>query len=293
MNWWKSLKGKSAVCEPLSRLTSFKIGGKAQYLAHPGDVDELRHILLAARRKKIRIHVLGAGSNLLIPDRGVKGVVICLDAAAFKKISFKGARVEAGAGAGLAGLVRLAGTHSLSGFECLAGIPGTVGGSLVMNAGSWGGTIADRVDTVTVMSFNGCVKTISKDSARFGYRSSSLSRYIVLGASFKLARGNAGTIGAAIRKNLALKKEQQDFSHPSAGCIFKNPPHASAGKLIDQCGLKGVRVGGAVVSSKHANFILNESNASAADVKLLMRLVKGTVRKRFGVILKPEVKIWE
>lgn len=293
MNWSKNLKGNIVLSHPLARLTSFKIGGNAQYFARPHDVEELRGLLLEAKQRKIPVHILGAGTNLLIRDSVVKGLVIRLDAAAFKKVTVQGSDIEAGAGVYLAGLVREAVSHSLSGFECLAGIPGTLGGSLVMNAGAWGGAVADMLVDVTVVDPRGYVTTIPKKGLRFGYRSSSLSRYIVISARFALTRNNTRSIETHVRKNLELKREQQDLSKPSAGCIFKNPSGQSAGKLIDQCGFKGRRVGGAVVSTKHANYILNDRNASAQDVITLMGLVRRKVRARFGVILKPEIKIWK
>ena len=293
MNWSKNLKGRIAAGVPLARLTSFKIGGNAQFVAHPFDVEDLRALLTIARRKKVPVRILGAGSNLLISDRGVSGIVVCLDTAEFKKIVLNGTLIECGAGVSLVSLVRLTAQHALSGFECLAGIPGSVGGSLVMNAGAWGGSIADRLVDVTVVSRTGCLMTIPKKRLRFGYRSSDLSRYVVIGARFALRRGNGKAIKSRLKKNLLLKKEQQDLSKPSAGCVFKNPPGNSAGKLIDQCGLKGARVGGAAVSLKHANYIINDRFASAADVVKLMGLVKHAVRKRFGIVLKPEIQLWD
>jgi len=292
MNWQKSLKIRVKKNEPLKNKTTFKIGGRAEGFAEPKDAGDLSSLVALAKKHKIPVFILGAGSNLLVSDRGVKGIVVKLDSTFFKKISFSAGLVKAGAGLTLTRLVLESRKRSLSGLEFLIGIPGTVGGALTMNAGAWGGSIADCVEELRVMDYNGNIKYLRKKDTKFAYRSSNLGKYIILDALFKLTRAKRRKIDSAIKKNLSQRHKLQDNSLPNAGCVFKNPPGNSAGRLIDLCGLKGKRAGGAEISERHANFILNKKNASSADVLNLMGLAKKAVMNKFKVTLKPEIKIW-
>jgi UDP-N-acetylmuramate dehydrogenase len=292
MNWPRNLKTEAKFHEPLKKYTTFKIGGPARIFSRPSAEEELRQVVNCCRRLKISFFLLGGGSNILISDKGVKGAVVKLDSGYFKNISFKGNFILAGCGAGLSEIIRLAADKGLSGVEFLAGIPASLGGALSMNAGAWGENIGDLVESVLVMDYNGNTKILGKAKLKFGYRRSNLSKYIILEARLKLTKKNKKIIKQDIKEYLARRKGSQDASLPSAGCVFKNPPGDSAGRLIDECGLKGRGCGGAAVSSKHANFILNRASAKASDVLKLMKLMQNRVKQKFGIDLEPEIKIW-
>jgi len=301
MNWWKSLKGKVKLKEPLKDYTTFKIGGRAEYFVEPKDLDDLklllnlvkRYLTCSGRQGKIPILVIGAGSNILISDKGLDGIVLRLNSPYFKRLTVKDNRLKVGAGCLLNKVILKAKKEGLSGMEELVGIPGSIGGALAMNAGTRDKNIADSVENVTVMDYNGKIKTLDKKDIRFGYRSCGLSRYIILNARIRLVKKNKKEIQNRINDYLKYRKSQQDLSKASAGCVFKNPRQGSAGKLIDLCGLKGKRIGGATVSKRHANFIVNLGQAKAQDVIKLMTLVKKEVKNRFKINLEPEIKIWQ
>lgn len=292
MNWWKGLKGKVLLNEPLNKHTTFKIGGPAKFFIRPKDPGDLKLLIERARRYKVPVLLIGAGSNVLANDLGVKAVVIKLDAPSFRKIVIKGNCLEAGSGIMLRQLVETAKQRDLGGLEFLAGIPGTVGGALVMNAGAWEKSIAGLVEKVKVMDYRGNIKVLNKKQIKFGYRSSGLGKYIVLGVSLKLAKKNKKEINDRIKEYFRRRLSQQDNTLPNAGCIFKNPAGESAGRLIDLCGLKGKKTGGALISRRHANFILNQGDASAHDVLRLMDIARKRVSKEFSFTLQPEIKIW-
>ena len=329
MNWLKSLKGKIRFNEPLSQHTTFRIGGVARLFYQPRDFSDLRQLIIHARRDKIRILVIGAGSNLLVSDQRVKGIVVGLDKPVFKDIKYCGGLLEVGAGMPLAGLIKSALDYNLSGCEFLVGIPGTVGGALVMNAGisEKGKNIAELVKDVTVMDYNGEIRVLRRKDIRFAYRASSLytprpkttpfrarmkcgrlsipplgtpgfspgglHNYIVLKTCLKLSQSNKRKIRDNLKRYFGLRRKQQDYGYPSAGCVFRNPEGLSAGKLIDMCGLKGKHFGHAYVSDKHANFIVNKGKATARDVLRLMDYVKKRVEHKFDIELEPEIKIWQ
>ncbi|MCK9594591.1 MAG: UDP-N-acetylmuramate dehydrogenase [Candidatus Omnitrophica bacterium] len=290
---------------PLKGYTTFRIGGPAELLAKANDPRELRDIVRLAKAARISARVIGAGSNILAGDKGVKGLVIKLDSFVFKRISLEGScRVRAGAGVLLSRFISFCRLKSLSGAEFLAGIPGTIGGGLVMNAGISvkGGnsktgerTIADLVETVRVMDYNGEIKELKAKEIKFAYRDSGLSRYIVLEAVFRLRKRDKTRILREIREYIARRRQNQDYSYPSAGCVFRNPAAAAlpAGKLIDRSGLKGKKIGSAAVSLKHANFIINLGNARAKDVLNLILLIKKQVKRDFKVNLETEIRIWK
>lgn len=292
MNWWKNLKGKVKLKEPLKDYTTFKIGGRAKYFVEPKDLDDLKLLFNLVKRYKIPILVIGAGSNILISDKGIDGIVLRLNSPYFKRLIVKDNRLEVGAGCLLNKVILKAKKEGLSGMEELVGIPGSIGGALAMNAGTRDKNIADLVENVTIMDYNGKIKTLDKKDIRFGYRSCGLSRYIILNTCIRLVKKNKKEIQNRINNYLKYRKSQQDLSKASAGCVFKNPPQGLAGKLIDLCGLKGKRIGGAAVSKRHANFIVNLGQAKAQDVIKLMALVKKEVKNRFKINLEPEIKIW-
>lgn len=293
MNWWKRLKGKVKLNEPLKEHTTFKIGGPAKFFIEPKDIRNLKLLIISASKYNLPIFILGSGSNILVKDSLLNAVVVRLNSAHFKKISYNNNYLEAGSGLKLNQLISSAAERGLSGLEFLTGIPGTLGGALAMNAGCWGSSISDLLENVTVMDYNGKIKTLDRKNLRFNYRKSNLAKYIILGARIKLNKKNKREIHANLNKYLQARRLSQENILPNAGCIFKNPkPGESAAKLIELCGLKGKKIGNACVSRKHANFILNPNKAKAEDVLKLIALIRKEVKDRFGVSLEPEIKKW-
>jgi UDP-N-acetylmuramate dehydrogenase len=292
MNWWKNLKGKVRRKELLKHHTTFKIGGPAEFFIEPKDISDLKLLLDLAKSYRISISVIGSGSNILVSDRGLKGIALRLSSPVFKTIDFKGNYCEVGAGVLLSQLLGSCQKRGLSGLEFLAGIPGTVAGALAMNSGAQGKNISDVLFYVKAMDKKGAIKILRKKEAKFGYRTSGLTRYIIISALIKLTRKQKESISKRIKQYLAYRKLTQDYTRPSAGCVFKNPPGHSAGKLIDLCGLKGKRIGGVSISHKHANFILNTGGAKATDVLKLMDFIRKKVKQTFRISLVPEIKIW-
>lgn len=291
MNWPKDLKDRVKENIDLSRHTTFKIGGRAKYWLEPRDINELKSAVSFAKNKNIAVFVIGAGSNLLVKDKGFNGLIIKLNSPEFLKIKIKNSKVYAGAGVKLSHLIKFAQTKSLGGLELFAGIPGTLGGALAMNAGAFGRSICGLINQVTVMDFNGKINNLEKKDIDFSYRRSGLADYIILEATLCLRPARGFEILKNIKAQLNLRRLTQDYSSPSAGCIFKNPKEKPAGWLIDACGLKGKTCGQAAVSYKHANFILNIDKARARDVIRLMRLIQKKVKTKFGIKLEPEIKI--
>lgn len=289
MNWEKSLKVRHNY--PLKERTTIKIGGPAEFFCAPKDTGMLKRLVIQANKKRAPYFVIGAGSNLLVNDRGVRGLVISLNSAYFKRIKLNGDFIEAGAGIALPMLIRFALDKSLSGVEFLSGIPGTLGGAVMMNAGCWGKDISGLVDQVQVMDPCGNTRSLKKEEIKFNYRKSGLKEYIILGATLRLHKESRQAIMRNIKEYLLQRRNTQDLTFYSAGCIFKNPKGDYAARLIERCGLKGQEMGGAFISRKHANFILNKGNAKAADVLCLMKLIRDKVKEEFGLVLKPEIQI--
>jgi UDP-N-acetylmuramate dehydrogenase len=283
-------------CEPMAGHTTFGIGGPVDIWAQPADFDSLREILFLCRQDGIRLFTVGNGSNILVKDKGLTGCVLNLNSQHFKGVDIDGTTVTAGAGIELPRLLTLLGKEGLSGLEFLVGIPATLGGAIAMNAG-WAAKgcekseIGDFVHQVTVMDDKGRVSVLGKDKIGFRYRSSNLEGYIILGARLRLSKADKKLISEKTMGYLEHKRSAQELDAPSAGCIFKNPDNDSAGRLIDVSGLKGKRIGGAVVSAKHANFIINAGNATCDDVLSLMDIIRRKVKEDHKVELQTEVKI--
>jgi UDP-N-acetylmuramate dehydrogenase len=285
--------------EPLARHTSFGIGGPADMLVYPEDREDLLLLFESIRRDAVPYMILGGGTNLLVRDKGFRGVAISLRKLdkvkierEFRSLGGIYAVISAEAGAALAKLLSFASQSSLTGIEFAAGIPGTVGGAVCMNAGTAEGEMGDIVEKVEFMDPDGQVVAVSREEMRFEYRKSGFAAgWIVIGATVKLRHDDTRKISEKIRDLMEKRKEYQPWGLPNAGSIFKNPLDEAAGKLIDLAGLKGKSSGGARVSEKHANFIVNTGNASAADVLSLMSMVKKTVLEVHGVRLEPEIKI--
>lgn len=278
--------------EPLAMHTWFQLGGPAEYFAEPQTIDELTTLVRRCHEDGIPMRLLGQGSNILVRDEGVPGIVIHLSAPAFCDIRISGRSIAVGGGA-LLGRVVTSTVHSgLAGLETLVGIPGTVGGALHGNAGSHGANIGQWTFQATVITAAGEVADRSGDDLVFDYRQSSLDELAILEARCELEEDDPRQLAQRMQKYWIVKKASQPMGHQSAGCVFKNPRGLGAGKLIDSAGLKGTRIGGAVVSDRHANFIIAEPECTSQDVLRLIELVRGQVRDRMGVDLELELEIW-
>lgn len=283
------LRGRVTFGAALGAFTSFKIGGPADVLVLPADVEDVRRLVVQAQAADIPLFVVG-GTNLLIRDGGIRGIVVSLSK--LRGISEEpGAIVYAEGGVGMPTLIGYAIRRSLAGMEWAAGIPGTVGGCLVMNAGTRLGEMKDAVKAVRLVTLNGDVRDLPAASIRFQYRRARLPQGIVVGVWLQLRPGVRSEISRIVKDYLHYRKDTQPLAMPSAGCVFKNPPADSAGRLLEAAGMKGMRVGDAEVSSKHGNFIVNRGRATAADVIDLIGKIRRTIRQKAGVRLDLELKI--
>jgi len=278
--------------EPLAMHTWFQLGGPAEYFAEPETPDQLIALIRRCHEEGVEVRLLGQGSNILVRDEGVPGMVIHLSAPAFCEIRVEGRAIKAGGGALLGRVVTTAVHRGLAGLESLIGIPGTVGGALHGNAGAHGGNIGQWTFHATVMAGDGEIHQRSGDELVFGYRQSSLDDLVILEAACDLEEDSPRELAQRMQKQWIVKKASQPMGHQCAGCVFKNPRGQSAGELIDDAGLKGTRIGGAVVSDRHANFIIAEPECTAQDVLRLIELVRGQVRDRMDVELELELEIW-
>ena len=284
-------EAKVLVQEPMASHTTFRIGGPADYFVMPETVEELAAVLKLCKEEQMPYFILGNGSNLLVGDKGFRGVVIQLYKN-FDGIQIDGTKVTAKAGAMLIRVAKESGKAGLTGLEFASGIPGTIGGAMVMNAGAYGGEMKDVVTAVTVLTKEGDIKNLTGDEMNFRYRGSVVEDegYIVLEAVMELKEGNLEEIQARIDELSIQRKTKQPIEYPSAGSTFKRPEGYFAGKLIQDAQLRGYRVGGAQVSEKHCGFVINAGGATAADVMQLMQDVSDKVNAQFGVTLEPEVK---
>jgi UDP-N-acetylenolpyruvoylglucosamine reductase len=277
--------------EPLARRTTLRVGGCADLYVEPASEPELTFILHWCKRRDVPFVVLGRGSNLLVRDGGIRGMVICLSQPSFSRIEVTGYRVQCGAGAKLKQVATEAKREGITGLEFLEGIPGTVGGALRMNAGAMGAWMFDIVESVRYMNMEGQVHETCAPEVQVEYRSCPLFKdHIALGALLK-GHPAAREVVEKRMKTFSQKRWDSQPAAPSAGCIFKNPASVPAGKLIDELGLKGTRVGGAVVSTEHGNFIVNDGGATASDVLELIEIVRARARVQRGIELETEVEI--
>jgi UDP-N-acetylmuramate dehydrogenase len=285
------IRGEVRFKEPLSFHTSLRIGGPADIFVVPQDVDDIRHALLFAEREQLPVEVIGGGNNLLVKDRGIRGVVIKL-AGCLGRAEFHGEEALAGAGASLSAVIREAGALNLGGIECLVGIPATIGGALAMNAGTPDGWIGDFVSAVYFLHADGTLGEFKPTEGAFSYRQfDHPPGATLIGCRLRLHRRPQAEIQKDIKARLKQKKATQPLALASAGCVWKNPSGDTAGRLIEKVGLKGKRLNGAEVSSKHANFIVNRGGATAADVLGLMDMTRERVHAQFGITLETEIRI--
>jgi UDP-N-acetylmuramate dehydrogenase len=286
----RRLHGTVKVCEPLARHTSLRIGGPADYFVIPASLDDIGETLAFAQDRDLPWMILGNGTNVLFSDEGYRGVIIKLGPA-LGRIELREHTVRAQAGASLAGLISQVRSLRMHDLDFLVGIPASIGGALVMNAGIPEGAIADVVTRVRALTFAGKLITLTPDECRFAYRSSRFrdERLIVIEGEFALGKGKSWDGDELLRR----RKDRQPLGVPSPGCVFRNPvgAGATAGQLIDRAGLKGCRVGGATISTKHANFIVNEGGATSRDVLQLIDTARSVVLKYWGVELKLELAV--
>ncbi len=276
----------------LQRYTSFRTGGAAEIFVEPRNTAELKKVLQFCKDEQKKVFIFGKGTNLLVNDNGVKGVVIHLGGVDFKRIERNGRYVSSGAGVNLPQLIRKTALWGLGGLEVLVGIPGTVGGAVMMNAGGKYGDISDTISSLTTMTFDGKITNLNRKDVEFTYRECNLSKQIVVNVEFTLKESKIEVVLERMNEIYKEKKEKQPLSTFNAGSIFKNSHHFKAAELIEKANLKGQKVGGAVVSKKHANFIVNTGNATSADILELIKIIKETIKKKYNVLLEQEIHIW-
>lgn len=285
----KRVRGVVKFNEKLSLHSSLRVGGEARYFVRPQAVEDIKECLSFAQEEDLPWVVMGNGTNILFPDEGYPGVVIQIGPGMREKALDRSRGVlMAQAGESLGQLIHFLHSYGLNDFDFLIGIPGAVGGSLVMNAGIPEGSIGDLVKRVYVLDERGEPRTLTKEECEFGYRESHFQRekLIIIGAEFAVGNGREWDL-----EELRARRRRQPLGQPSPGCVFRNPPGDYAGRLIEQAGLKGLRVGGAAISTVHANFIVNEGGARAADVLRLIDLVRERVYKEFGIDLEMELEV--
>lgn len=278
--------------EPMKKHTTFRVGGPADYFVMPKTIEEVQQVVALCKQEEMPYYVLGNGSNLLVGDMGYRGVIIQIYKE-MNNIQVEGTTIKAQAGALLSKIGSAALEAGLTGFEFASGIPGTVGGAVVMNAGAYGGEMKDILARATLLTQEGEVLTLYNEELELGYRTSLVAKknYIVLEAEYQLQYGDRGAIRARMDELKVQRVTKQPLEYPSAGSTFKRPEGYFAGKLIQDAGLRGFQVGGAQVSEKHCGFVVNTGTATAADIKKLITQVSDRVWKEFGVVLEPEVKV--
>ncbi len=279
---------------PMSEITTFKTGGNADILLYPTTLHELKNLVEFFHESRETYYVLGNGSNVLVSDNGIRKPIICLGHN-FSSIDVFDNCITAKSGAFLSAIARKAYEESLSGFEFASGIPGTLGGALIMNAGAYGGEMKDVVEAVSFIDSTGTEYVVSGEEMEFSYRKSVLSDTdcIITGATIRLEYGNKNDINAKMSDLALRRREKQPLEYPSAGSTFKRPVGYFAGSLIESSNLKGKSIGGAQVSEKHAGFIINKNNATTTDICNLITYVRDTVYEKHGVMLETEVKYWD
>lgn len=278
--------------EPLASHTWLRTGGPAEFFFTPRSEDELLAVVRFCRASQIPVHVLGAGSNLLVRDEGVRGAVVKVIEPLLSNITISGTSVTAGGGAMLSHVITEAVRSGLGGVEHLVGIPGTMAGAVVGNSGGRSGDIGQLVSSVTVLTQDGEFATRKGDELSFAYRRSGIQDLLVLSVTLSLVQDDSEELTRRMRKNWIMKRSTQPLADQSAGCIFRNPRGLSAGALIEQCGLKNMTAGKARISDRHANFIVTEEGATSRDVEQLISRIRKAVAEKFAVDLELEIRVW-
>jgi UDP-N-acetylmuramate dehydrogenase len=278
--------------EPLSQHTWLKLGGPAQYFVSPRTEAELLDVIRTCRSQQLPVHILGSGSNLLVREAGVQGVVVKVVEPLLGEVTVAGTSLTAGGGTLLSHVVAEAVRAGLGGIEYLVGIPGTIAGAVVGNSGGRTGDIGQLISSVKVLTQGNEIAVRRGDELSFSYRRSSIQDLLVLSATLELTRDDSEELTRRMRKNWIMKRSTQPLADQSAGCIFRNPRGLSAGALIEQCGLKGLSVGKARISERHANFIVTEAGATSKEVEQLISRIQKAVAEKFAVELELEIKVW-
>lgn len=278
--------------EPLAMHTWFQLGGPAEYFAEPESPEQLFALLRRCHDQSVPVRVLGRGSNILVRDEGVRGMIVRLAAPAFHGLRVDGQTVTAGGGGSLGRLVTTSVHQGLGGLETLIAIPGSIGGALHGNAGAQGSDVGQWTTRATVVTVSGETVERGCEDLTFGYRRSNLDELVILEATFELEPDDPRELARRMQKHWIVKKAAQPMGHQCAGCVFKNPRGASAGELIEAAGLKGTRIGGALVSERHAGFIVAEPECTAQDVARLIEVIRDQVLSRAGIELELEIEIW-
>jgi len=292
MNIFSGLEQIVETNYPLAKCTWYGLGGPADYFIRPRTVEQLREVVQRCNENDIKIHVIGFGSNLLINDEGLRAAVLKFEGSQFEEVQFDGEEITAWAGAELSKLILTCVQKGLSGIETLTGIPGSIGGAVRMNAGGNFGDIGAVVESVTLMDSQGNIFEKRKPELIFDYRRTNITSRFILSAQLKLSDGDPDQILRTVKEIWIYKKNNQPLNTKNSGCVFKNPRGVSAGALIDRAGLKGLQMGGAVVSEKHANFIIAQKDCKSRDVMRLIELVKQKVKEQFDIELELEIEIW-
>lgn len=280
--------------EPMKKHTSFKIGGNADIYIKAGSIEDIKKILKHTKINKIPLTIMGNGSNVLVKDKGIRGIVLAIDTNKYEiEIQEDNILVTCDAGVKLGALASKLLQEEIAGFEFASGIPGTIGGAIYMNAGAHGSEMKDIVKTVSYMDLDGNIKTLSKEEMEFSYRTSTFKKQdgIILQTTLELIKGKKEEIQSKMKEYQKYRKEKQPISYPSAGSTFKRGEDYITAKLIDECRLKGYMIGGAKISDIHAGFIVNEENATAKDVLELIEYTKQEVYKKFGKEIKLEIEV--
>lgn len=290
------IKGEILYSVPMSAYTSFRVGGRVDYLAFPSDIQDLQEILRRCNQQGVRYFVLGNGTNLLVRDGGIRGMAISLSRGFLRVEEVGGGPGEnlilAEAGGPLGKLVEFSSEKGLTGLEFAAGIPGTVGGAIFMNAGAFKEEMKGVLHSVRLMDPEGNISEKGKNELRFSYRSLEVEKgEVILGAQFSLRPENGQRVKAKVEENIRWRKTKQPWDLPSAGSVFKNPGQGPAGRFVEEAGLKGSRIGDAQVSEQHANFIVNRGKARARDILTLVEIIREKVFKEKGVWLETEIQV--
>ena len=278
--------------EEMKNHTTFKIGGPVDIMVLPQDEEDVATVVSFCRERDIPLFIFGVGSNLLVRDRGIRGVAMKLGEN-LDEVEVNGDQIQAQAGVKISALARIAAFHSLSGLEFAEGIPGSLGGALVMNAGAYDGEMQGIVTAARAIGPDGSIETLKNEEMQFGYRRSIFQSngYIIISATLKLATGNRNEIEQRMLEFARRREEKQPLDKPSAGSTFRRPPGFYVGPMLEELGLKGYQIGDAQVSSKHAGFIINNGNATARDVLELIAYIQQKAKERFGVDLQPEIRV--
>jgi len=293
MNIFSGLEKIVEKDHPLAKETWYGLGGPADYFIRPQAIEQLRQVARRCNENNVPIYVLGYGSNLLVSDEGVRGAVIQLKTEHFSRMKFEKEQVAVGAGVELSRLLLTCAKKGLSGLEPLTGIPGSVGGAVRMNSGGNFGDIGTVIGSVTLMDKDGKIFEKSKPELQFDYRRTNITARFILEAQLNMTPGDPDQITKTIKEIWVFKKNNQPLNTINSGCIFKNPRGMSAGAMIDRAGLKGLQVGGAIVSEKHANFFIAQKDCTSKDVMRLIDVVREKVKKQFNIELELEIEIWK